>query len=521
MAGLGCGPASRGEPDVAGEAPAQLALPPRLRVCELFAGIGGWRVALQQVLPGCTDVEVSAFDSGPHCSEVYERNFGERCCRRNIEQLGPADLEGFDLWVMSPPCQPFTATKDARQRDLGDRRCRALEHLCALLPRLSRPPRWLALENVKGFMRSAARARWRGALAAAGYSDWEVLLDLASFGVPNHRTRYYLLAERSGRFAAAGPDASQAPRPPPAGPLPPGLVARGAWARERRAEIEEAHAAARQTADAAAKDVSFARLRRRFCAELAGLVPAAARALVDEEGGLLAGAAGWKLLPLPRQEPDAFMITFDADRAAAARLLPALAPEEGAGGVAPAWALSEAPAGGCRQIGDFLEEGAPNVQDLLVPAAVLAKPWALGLSYVEPQDAQSFCFTGHYGKVMHKSSGSLLHQPYAGGAPLDRGAPQAACGAVRFFSPKEILNILGFPVAFTLPPDMELKHCYKVVGNSIAVTVVADLLRALLLDIGLPRLARMGQAPPPDEGGAVSPRMPCPPPAGGAEPGGS
>jgi len=75
------------------------------------------------------------------------------------------------------------------------------------------------------------------------------------------------------------------------------------------------------------------------------------------------------------------------------------------------------------------------------------------------------------------SSGPPL--PAAGAGPLDRSAPLSACGAVRFFSPKEILNMLGFPAGFSLPPDMELRHCYKVVGNSIAVTVVADLLRAL------------------------------------------
>eukprot|EP00913_Durusdinium_trenchii_P020750 g19490.t1 len=93
--------------------------PPRqkLQVLELFAGIGGWRLALDSAACGAS---ISAYDSGPHCSEVYAQNFGESCCRRNIEQLGLKELDGFDLWLMSPPCQPFSTTREAKQRDLQE-----------------------------------------------------------------------------------------------------------------------------------------------------------------------------------------------------------------------------------------------------------------------------------------------------------------------------------------------------------------------------------------------------------------
>merc|ERR1712232_634623 len=109
---------------------------------------------------------------------------------------------------------------------------------------------------------------------------------------------------------------------------------------------------------------------------------------------------------------------------------------------------------------------------------------------VEPTDVLSFCFTGHYGKVLHKSSGSLLHVPADDRPPLNRLAPEGAHGGVRFFSPKEILNMLGFPATFYLPADMALKHRYKVVGNSIAVSVASQLLRLLLLHEGAEALNR-------------------------------
>merc|ERR1712061_363225 len=137
-----------------------------------------------------------------------------------------------------------------------------------------------------------------------------------------------------------------------------------------------------------------------------------------------------------------------------------------------------------KSIGEFLEEEsitASEREELLVPQSVLAKPFARGLSYTTPSDVRSFCFTGHYGSVMHKSSGSLLYFPGDNGLQLDRNNPSTAHGAVRLFSPKEILNFFGFPTGYMLPAEMELRHRYKVVGNSIAVTVASELLRVLLL----------------------------------------
>jgi len=395
---------------------AGVTLPPQLRVCELFAGIGGWRLALGAALPAGVEARFDAFDSGPHCSEVYALNFGELCCRRNIEQLTLVDLDGYDLWAMSPPCQPFTATKDAQQLDSSDKRCKALSHLCGVLPRLERPPQWIVVENVKGFYSSDACDRLRAALTEAGYTGRELLLDLASFGTPNHRTRYYLVAERSQRLM----------------PL-------------------------------------------RRCSP--GGAPGNDPHCCNNGGGSSS----------PSRPPA---------RAATA------------GDVAAASTTLDAPPGAeGRQLAEYLLREdevplqCPERAELLVPRTVLEKPFAAGLSYVQPSGHASFCFTGHYGKVLHKSSGSLLH--FAGMA-LDRKNVAGSFGDVRFFSPREILNIFGFPRDFLLPLEMPLKHRYKVVGNSIAVTVASALLRWLLLGEGETRLASLERDPP----------RPCPQVAG-------
>ena len=153
---------------------------------------------------------------------------------------------------MSPPCQPFSTTREAKQKGLEDARCKALDHLCKMVPLLERPPKWIVLENVKGFHGSDACVKWRAALAASGYTDRELLLDLAHFGAPNHRTRYYLLAERSSRFAGEAGEAEAGAGA--AELLPAGVLCRGPWAWARRLEAEAAHLAARRAASRSEKE---------------------------------------------------------------------------------------------------------------------------------------------------------------------------------------------------------------------------------------------------------------------------
>lgn len=53
-------------------------------------------------------------------------------------------------------------------------------------------------------------------------------------------------------------------------------------------------------------------------------------------------------------------------------------------------------------------------------------------------------------------------------------------GRLRLFSPKEIINLLGFPRHHTFPKSFGLKNNYKLAGNSLNVQVVARLFQFLL-----------------------------------------
>ncbi|RUS32285.1 S-adenosyl-L-methionine-dependent methyltransferase, partial [Jimgerdemannia flammicorona] len=51
---------------------------------------------------------------------------------------------------------------------------------------------------------------------------------------------------------------------------------------------------------------------------------------------------------------------------------------------------------------------------------------------------------------------------------------------LRYFTPREVANLMGFPPEFGFPESINLKQRYRVLGNSISVRVVAELMRYLI-----------------------------------------
>ena len=164
----------------------------RLRVLELFCGIGGLGAALE----GTGAVVVEAVDINHQALAVVQHNFSHPATARTLETMSLATLEDLqaDLWWMSPPCQPFT--RRGKGRDDQDPRSRAFLSLVNAIAAIR--PRYLALENVPEFRASRCRDRLLATLTGDGYRVREQLLCPTTLGIPNRRLRYYLLASREG-----------------------------------------------------------------------------------------------------------------------------------------------------------------------------------------------------------------------------------------------------------------------------------------------------------------------------------
>lgn len=171
-----------------------------LRVLELFSGIGGMHLALRAA--GVKVTQCNAFDCSAIPCKIYTNYFHKDVDTRSIETLHAVDLQGYDLLTLSPPCQPYTTTRYANQRDHLDNRSKPLAHIISLLlacASMGKLPKWIVLENVQGFVGSKMHSLWLSAMSNCGYEIEQFLLTpQIAVGLPNARKRYYMLATHRG-----------------------------------------------------------------------------------------------------------------------------------------------------------------------------------------------------------------------------------------------------------------------------------------------------------------------------------
>jgi DNA (cytosine-5)-methyltransferase 1 len=161
-----------------------------MKAVDLFCGIGGFSAAINE------QVMVTAIDQSSVALQVYRHNFPQhKTVEKNILGLSSDDLEGFDFWWMSPPCQPYTVR--GKQRGLEDRRSDSLVHILRLMASLR--PRWIGFENVPGFSASTAHDMLCRTLSECGYFYSERTLCPTDLGIPNKRKRFFLVASQDAK----------------------------------------------------------------------------------------------------------------------------------------------------------------------------------------------------------------------------------------------------------------------------------------------------------------------------------
>lgn len=187
-----------------------------IRVIEWFSGIGGWSFALKMIEsknPAVSFDIVKAVDINTVANEVYEQNLHLKPLAKSIESLTDAffDMNPADMWVMSPPCQPFTRN---HERAANDNRTQALDHIITVIRRAASAcrnnclPAYICLENVVGFENSVNCLEFLSTISDAGYNYQQFFLSPVQFGIPNERPRYFLLAAKQDNVGPALPERS-------------------------------------------------------------------------------------------------------------------------------------------------------------------------------------------------------------------------------------------------------------------------------------------------------------------------
>ena len=177
----------------------------KLRFIDLFAGIGGTRLAFEAA--GCECVFSSEWDR--FAQQTYEANFGEKP-KGDIREIQGSEIPDHDILIAGFPCQPFSISGVSKKKALGkphgfnDPTQGTLFFEIKRILRVKKPMAFL-LENVKHLRRHDNGNTYRIILNTLekelGYTIFEDVLDADSY-VPQHRERIFIAGFRQPKFFA-------------------------------------------------------------------------------------------------------------------------------------------------------------------------------------------------------------------------------------------------------------------------------------------------------------------------------
>lgn len=160
---------------------------------DLFAGIGGFRIALESIGGRC----VFSSEIDEHACEMYKANFGDDSyC--DITKLDPSTIPDFDILCAGFPCQSFSIC--GKQKGFIDETRGTLFFDIVRILKKKRPKAFI-LENVKNLTthdKGRTLTVIIDTLSNLGYSVNYKVLNAKDFGVPQNRERILIVGSKDG-----------------------------------------------------------------------------------------------------------------------------------------------------------------------------------------------------------------------------------------------------------------------------------------------------------------------------------
>lgn len=186
-----------------------------IRVVELFAGVGGFRIGLEGASDAFKTIWNNQWEpSTKHqdASLVYQARFGKKGhCNEDINTIATNAIPDHDLLVGGFPCQDYSvAATLSRSGGIEGKKGVLWWQIYRILNEKgdNRPP-YLFLENVDRIINSPANQRGRdfaiilASLADLGYIvEWRVI-NAADYGFPQRRKRTYIVAYQKSSIVAS------------------------------------------------------------------------------------------------------------------------------------------------------------------------------------------------------------------------------------------------------------------------------------------------------------------------------
>lgn len=182
--------------------------PHDIRVIELFAGVGGFRIGLERASGIFKTVWSNQWEPSTKrqdASSIYCNRFGFiGHSNEDINKVDVADIPTGDLLVGGFPCQDYSvATTLKNSGGIEGKKGVLWWQIYRILSNHINPPKYLMFENVDRLLSSPAFQRGRDfAIMLASLSDlgyiveWRVI-NAAEYGMPQRRKRTYFFAYKN------------------------------------------------------------------------------------------------------------------------------------------------------------------------------------------------------------------------------------------------------------------------------------------------------------------------------------
>ena len=167
---------------------------PEFTFIDLFAGIGGFRIPLQELGGKC----VFSSEYNYHAQRSYEFNFGE-VPFGDITKLNVDIVPEHDVICAGFPCQPFSIS--GKMKGFEDTRGTLIYHVFKIIEK--HKPKVVFLENVKHLVYHDKKRTLETIiqhLEEMGYVVSKKVLNASDFGLPQNRERIIIIGHNAKKF---------------------------------------------------------------------------------------------------------------------------------------------------------------------------------------------------------------------------------------------------------------------------------------------------------------------------------
>ncbi len=175
---------------------------PRFTFIDLFAGIGGMRIAYEEAGGKC----VYSNEWNKYCQKTYAANFGE-IPDSDITKIDENKVPNHDILVAGFPCQPFSIAGVSKKKSLG--RATGFEDktqgtlffdVCRILK--AKRPKAFMLENVKNLQTHDKGKTFKIIQESLDELDYDIFFAVldGQYYVPQHRERIIIVGFDRKRY---------------------------------------------------------------------------------------------------------------------------------------------------------------------------------------------------------------------------------------------------------------------------------------------------------------------------------